>query len=92
MKAIWKWPLEPFTVLDIPAGGHVLTVQPQGDQLVLWALVDQNAVTNPRHFRVYGTGEELPDNPGDYVATAQVGSMVWHVFEVSAETEADSEY
>ena len=89
MKVIWKWPIEP--VLMMPAGCQVLDVQQQGGVLTLWALVDPNAATNPRHFRVYGTGEELPDNPGDYVATAQVGPMVWHVFEVSAETEDDDE-
>jgi hypothetical protein len=47
--------------------------------------VDPGAKTYPRTFRVYGTGHNLPDDPGQYVGTFQIHNegLVFHVFEAN---------
>ena len=85
---IWKWPIQitDRQTVMMPAGAQVLTVQTQGGQPQLWALVDemQDAPKTPRKFAVYGTGNSLPENPGRYITTFQQygGDLVWHVFEL----------
>lgn len=86
MKTIWKFPLAPDCVLDMPIGAKVLTVQMQGDAVMLWALVDALAPKEQRRFLVYGTGHEILDAGAlTYVATFQMGGgvLVFHAFEVS---------
>jgi hypothetical protein len=86
MKTIWKWTLRPETTINMPHGAKLLAVQEQRGEAQLWALVDPGAKTYPRTFRVYGTGHDLPDDPGQYVGTFQMngGALVFHVFEASA--------
>lgn len=91
MKTIYKYKLQPGrTVLDMPDGAKVLTVQTQGDDVCLWALVEPNKPTTRRFFDVYGTGHQMPADPGAYVATFQMGgsALVWHVFEAHPSDEA----
>lgn len=86
MTTIYKWTLTPgSTDLHMPAGARVLTVQMQGDQPQLWALVEPEQPKEWRTFEIYGTGNPMPANPGEYVATFQMdgGSLVWHVFEAT---------
>jgi hypothetical protein len=85
MKTIWKWTLKPETTIDMPHGAKLLAVQDQHGEPHLWALVDPNAKTCPRTFRVYWTGLYLPDEPGQYVGTVQMreGAQVFHVFETN---------
>jgi hypothetical protein len=85
MKTIWKWKLGPETTIDMPHGAKLLAVQDQNGEPHLWALVDPSAKTYPRTFRVYGTGHNMPDEPGQYVGTVQMqgGAMVVHVFEAN---------
>jgi len=84
MKSIWKWTLTPDSVIGMPSGSQVLTVQEQHGEPQLWALVDPTTPTKKlRRFRVYGTGFSMPDNPGEYIGTFQEhgGALVFHVFE-----------
>ena len=92
MRTVWKFPLYPsppplsFTgdvVVWMPQGAQVLTVQAQEDVPVLWALVDTEAVSGPRHFLVVGTGHDMGDPAVRYVGTVQLfgGGLVLHVFE-----------
>jgi hypothetical protein len=88
MKTIWKWTLKPETTIvkDMPHGAQLLAVQEQHGEPQLWALVDTDETTTyPRTFRVYGTGHNMPDQPGKYVGTFQVqgGDLVFHVFETN---------
>lgn len=84
---VWKWPLQitDRQALMMPAGAVVLTVQMQGHQPQLWALVDETQDTpkQPRAFAIYGTGNPMPNDPGRYIATFQThgGDLVWHAFE-----------
>jgi hypothetical protein len=83
---IWKWDLRvtDWQTLMLPAGAKLLDVQVQGEGMVcLWALCEHTAPKEPRHIAIYGTGEPMPDDPGEYVATFQLdgGLCVFHVFE-----------
>ena len=84
MKTIWKYPLEPGAVVQMPAGAEVLCVQEQGGRACLWALVAPCARVESRTFAIYGTGHPLSDRLGDYVGTFQLdgGGLVFHVFEI----------
>jgi hypothetical protein len=83
MKTIQKYPLKPLTELYLPHGAEILTVQMQGNAPHLWVLADPQAPLERRQFHVYGTGTNVPDQPGRYIATFQMldGQLVWHVFE-----------
>lgn len=84
MKSIWKWNLlvTDLQVLRVPVGTKFLTVQDQEGWLRLWGVVNQTNDLEPRTIAIYGTGNPVPDDPGVYIATAQQGQFVWHIFEV----------
>lgn len=73
------------TVFNSYAGAKILSAGCQNkDQLVVWVEVD-NAVRGISQLKVcvYGTGWELPDNPGRFIGTVQDGTgYVWHIYEV----------
>lgn len=84
MQTIWKYPvvLDDEFELRMPAGARLLTVQVQQGKPVLWALVNPDVPQKTRRFRLYGTGQPLPDAPGEYVGSFQVhgGALVFHLF------------
>jgi hypothetical protein len=61
-----------------------MDVQMQGKECCIWALCDENAPKEPRHIAIYGTGNPVPDEAGEYVATFQTynGELVFHAFEL----------
>ncbi len=82
--SIWKYELTPnCTTLDMPHDAQILSVQIQRGYPKLWALVDTNAPEKTRHFRIYGTGDEIDDSENlKYIGTFQMhGALVWHLFE-----------
>lgn len=85
---IWKWKLAATDVqtIEVPAGAKLLDVQAQGGLPNLWALCDENAPSTPRRIAIYGTGNPMPDEPGEYIATFQMhgGALVFHAFELRA--------
>jgi hypothetical protein len=87
MNAIYKYAinLDPGTPqkFDMPKGAKILSVQDQRDILTLWALVDDETIEREiKRVVVFGTGQSFSDFPRRYISTIQVGSFVWHVFEV----------
>jgi len=83
---VFKYPIpvtDSFT-LDLPEGARPLTVQMQGSQPCLWALIDPSRPKTLRVFRLAGTGHPIED-PGalSFIATFQMsnGMLVFHVFE-----------
>jgi len=82
MKVIFKYPLDGSLRVSLPAGAKILTVGNQREELMLWAEVDTTASSEMRQFRVYGTGDQMPDDPGTWVGTAlfMQGAVVWHVY------------
>lgn len=82
---VYKYLLNgPATGLVLPYGAQLLTAQMQGDQLVLWALVDPREVRTVRRLIVsVNTGAEFDFSLPIYIATATSPTgIVWHVFEV----------
>ena len=86
---IWKFPLEitEEQLVEIPRAARPLSVQFQGDGLVLWAMVDPAEALIVQRIAILGTGEDatwLKD--WTYLGTVQeryrplVRSSVWHVF------------
>lgn len=86
MNRIYKYQLAITDVQNVPMpyGAKLLTAQWQGNNLAVWAEVDdQLAEDHTRQFLIFGTG-----NPADrpmksvYIATVQAPSgLVWHVFD-----------
>lgn len=89
MHAVWKYPLEIGKTIGVimPTDSTACHVGEQEGVVCLWAEVDTGKGVEERfrRFRVVGTGWEYSDqerNAMDYVGTVQIGSFVWHVFEV----------
>jgi hypothetical protein len=83
MKTIFKYPLSvtDTQVVSMPKNADVFSAQFQGDQLCTWALVDTEAETEDREFRIFGTGNPFElSGMFRFVDTAQQGQFVWHVF------------
>ncbi len=84
-KVIWKFDLEakPEQQIEMPIGAEILSMQMQGDQARLWALVEPEAKKETRTFEVIGTGQLIPDEDRIFIGTYQVfnGDLVFHVFE-----------
>jgi hypothetical protein len=86
-KTIWKYILcvAGRQTFPMPDGAQVLSVQMQGNDVCMWAMVDPRARKKCRTFHVFCTGHEISD-PYDlcHVGTVQDfgGSpLVFHVFE-----------
>lgn len=90
MATVYKYPvpLEGVFQLDLPKGARLLSFQAQRDEACLWALVDPEALSETRSFRLAGTGHpiDMPAARLAFVGTAQFrgGSLVFHLFEITA--------
>jgi hypothetical protein len=82
--AVWKYPIVHFsgTNVEMPVGAKILTAQHQDGVMTLWALGNPAAERERREFRIFGTGWPIEQDNLSYVATAQEGMFVWHLFEV----------
>jgi len=92
MYTIDKYPL---TLIDtqsliLPRGARILTVQPQHETPVMWALIDpEEPATEKYTIVMYGTGHPIGIDPGHYISTFQSysGRYVFHVFTASVTPE-----
>mgnify|MGYP003579241511 CR=1 FL=1 len=59
-RQIWKFevPLVEYPVIAMPRGARVVHFGEQKDKPQVWALVDRQAATEPRKFRLIGTGQD----------------------------------
>jgi hypothetical protein len=83
-RTIWKYALSPRGIgISMPVGAKVLTAREQNDAICIWAEVDPEAEKVLRHFRIYGTGHDMPDDPGTYIGTTSFrgGALIFHVYE-----------
>lgn len=90
METIWKYKLKVTDeqIIKMPLLAEILTVQGQGDDICLWALVNPEAEKEDRTILVFGTGNPIPKTfeyhiNAFYIGTAQMynGALVWHIFE-----------
>lgn len=78
---IWKYPVhhDKFAV-EVPKGGVFLSCQTQGENPVMWFMVDEAAEKEFRYFRTYPTGRIDESIEGKFLATFQLGVFVFHLF------------
>lgn len=84
MYSIHKYMVRPAEVPQavlMPKGARIISAGNQAAQLVLWAVVDPEQALAGHLVAVYGTGWDIPSEPGRFVNTVQVDSYVWHVFD-----------
>lgn len=83
-REVWKFPLTASeSIVDMPVGARVLTVQVQDGTPCIWAIVAPEQPTEVRRFFAEGTGWGCDDSieRAPYIGTVQVGPLVWHIFE-----------
>ena len=85
MKTIYKYTVTGLPLqnkIEMPKGASILSVNMQGADCCMWALVDTESETEEREFEIVGTGWELDDNMS-YVGTCFAkDGYVWHIVEV----------
>lgn len=85
MQVIWKYPLSlaETQIVRMPMGGTILSIQAQGPQACLWALVDPlEARVGHRLIRCLGTGHKVEGvDLTKFLATVQQEPYVWHFFD-----------
>lgn len=90
MKTVYKYPLTPYTSLQLPKDAQIIKVDSQHNNLFLWALIDLEEKEHElREFMTFGTGHPIPDEKFNfkYIGTSkidEVGSpiLMFHTFEV----------
>lgn len=82
---IWKYRLDSLglTKISIPGASKILSVGEQGGYVCFWVEVTPTEPLRERTFAVYGTGHNMPDDPGTYLGTAMLmgGMLVYHLYE-----------
>ena len=70
----------------MPHGAQLLhaDVQATEGHAQIWALVDPDAKTEKRYFRLVGTGQDIEECPIGHVGTFKMfeGVLMYHIFEV----------
>lgn len=85
MKRVYKYVLAATEqqVLFLPKGSEVLSVAEQRNDMVLYAMVRDDAGEVERHtVRVHGTGHPVHDDPGRFIGTVNLhgGALMFHMF------------
>lgn len=86
MKRVYKYPVEisDIQTINLPLGAQILSVQVQNGSPYIWACVNPSADSEPRRFRLYGTGHNIEcNNLLKHIGTFQLfgGRLVYHLFE-----------
>jgi hypothetical protein len=80
MTTIYKYYFD--ETISMPKGAEVLHVDFQRNGIYLWCRVSINEKTLvDRHFRMYYTGDYIPDARLQHISTLQYNDMVYHIFE-----------
>ena len=88
MLRVFKYLVEigNYFEVELPRSAQILTVDLQGSEIKLWALVDPKRPMIKRRFRLSGTGHPIEEDMENlkYINTFLVheGAVVVHVFEV----------
>ncbi len=82
MKTVWKFGIGE---VEMPEGAVILRVGIQtkewGNVACLWAEVNHDAPRVNRKFKMFGTGQLLPNNCL-YIGGFQEVDLEWHVYEI----------
>ena len=81
---IWKFAfkVDDEVAIEMPTDARIIHVETQNGIPCMWAIVDPKAALSTYKFRIFGTGQPLPDRTHTYIGTFQThgGRFVWHVF------------
>ena len=88
MKQVWKYIIQfnHTTSISMPVGATILMVANQRNVPCRWALVDPEADTEVRQFRIAGTGHDIEAGHAEnYVGSmlAMDEGLVLHIFEIA---------
>lgn len=69
--------------VSMPKGARILSLKTQRGRPCIWALVDPQAPVVQRRLAVYGTGFDVPAEPGRFVDTflMEHDNFVFHLFD-----------
>lgn len=70
--------------INVPKDSIILDIQYHSFKLVLWAIIEQENELIERHFKIFGTGQNINYSYGLlHIATVQDpnNNLVWHIFE-----------
>jgi len=68
------------TGITMPEDAKILKVGMQNGAPTLWAMIDTDKAHLYHRFRIFGTGDSIP-NGFDHVATFEQGPFIWHMFQ-----------
>jgi len=81
MKSIYKYRLEPRDEIVLLLRGNILSAGVQGDDIMVWAVYDDDAEPRDVRVSVMGTGHDFVNAPESaFVGTVFMGPLVFHVF------------
>lgn len=85
MKSIYKYKLEPQDENILELRGPVLSAGVQGDDIMVWAVHDDELTRHKVRVSTRGTGHWLEGaDEGEFIGTVFLGSLVFHVFTAPA--------
>lgn len=85
-NAVWKYFIEGQTSkIRMPIGADVLSAESQGDEIVIYSLVNTKEVdTQEIEIKIFGTGQPIELNIKEYTfldtLKLEDGSLMLHVF------------
>lgn len=81
MKKVFKYELTHETTVNIPTKSTFLYFNVQKETPMVWFEVDPEYISSPKHFRIFGTGQEIPYSY-KYLGSCMDDPFVWHLYEV----------
>ena len=83
MKTMWKFPfrIQKAIQIEMPWGASIKLVEVQDGEPTLWAEVHPANPKVTRRFWLVGTGDEIPEEADQHVASFQMPPDVWHLYE-----------
>lgn len=88
MKTIYKYILPLLggpQQIKLPQLHNILAIQVQNREICMWAEVDTDSPLGVWRYEIIGTGWEIKYQGYDreYLETVQVGSFVWHIYQIN---------
>ncbi len=83
MRTIKAFRLDRLTdpVVMMPRGARILRISTDGNRPTIWAICRGDVPAVKRLIRIFQSGEELPDEPGEYLNTIITLGTEWHCFD-----------
>lgn len=82
MQYIKRYTVDPATgKFDAPKEAIVLSVGQAGPNLVLFAIVQDNAAIVEQQVAVFTNGQPVPETTRPFIGTVQLNGTAYHVFQ-----------